>query len=170
MVRVDQSCSTIAVIQDTAIGIDWWFTNAFSVIHLPTILVNSRFKLSMVLSIHFLTTSFFPSRMFRFSSFLLNLTMRRLLLFLVFATRGTTSSFNEFDEWDFQRQQDTLGIVNGSHSISGAAFIREQPIVLVKALKTLWTNISFPEIAQLDPTPLNQILDQASFEPNDLDL
>ena len=44
------------------------------------------------------------------------------------------------------------------------------PVVLVKAHKTLWTDIRFPEIPQLDPKPLNQILDQALFELNDLDL
>ena len=42
--------------------------------------------------------------------------------------------------------------------------------MLVKAPKTFWTYIPFPEIAQLDPKPLNQILDQALFELNDLDL
>ena len=63
-----------------------------------------------------------------------------------------------------------LGIVNGSHSISDAAFTPEPPVVLVKALKTLWTYILFSEIPQLDPKPLNQILDQALFELNDLDL
>ena len=104
--------------------------------------------------------------MFRFSS----LTMRRLLLFLVFAAIGAPNLVEDFDEWDFQRRQDTLGIVNGSHSISGAAFTPEPPVVLVKALKTLWTYIPFPEIPQLDPKPVNQILDQALFELNDLDL
>ena len=94
--------------------------------------------------------------------------MRRLLFFLVFATIGATNPVEDFDEWDFQRQQDTLGIVNGSHS--GAAFTPEPPVVLVKALKTLWTYIPFPEIPELDPKPLNQILDQALFELNDLDL
>ena len=107
--------------------------------------------------------------MFRFSSFLLTLTMKRLLYFLVFATVGATNPVDDFDEWDFQRRQDTLGIVNGSHSISGAAFTPDPPVVLVKALKTLWTYIPFPEIPQLDPKPLNQILDQALFELNDLD-
>ena len=104
--------------------------------------------------------------MFRFSS----LTMRRLLLFLVFAAIGAPNSVEDFDEWDFQRRQDTLGIVNGSHSISGAAFTPEPPVVLVKALKTLWTYIRFPKIPQLDAKPLNQILDQVLFELNDLDL
>ena len=103
--------------------------------------------------------------MFRSSS----LTMRRLLLFLVFATIGATNPVDDFDEWDFQRRQDTLGIVNGSHSISGAAFQPEPPVVLEKALKTLWTYIPFPEIPQLDPKPLNEILDQALFELNDPD-
>ena len=96
--------------------------------------------------------------------------MRRLLLFLVFAAIGATNPVEDFDEWDFQRQQDTLGIVNGSHSISGAAFTPEPTVVLVKALKVLWTYILFPEIPQLNPKPLNQILNQALFELNDLDL
>ena len=107
----------------------------------------------------------FPSFFIRFSS----LTMR-LLLFLVFAVIGDPNPIEDFDEWDFQRRQDTLGIVNGSHSISGAAFTPEPPVVLVKALQTLWTYIPFPEIPQLDPKPLNEILDQAFFELNDLDL
>ena len=108
--------------------------------------------------------------MFRFSAFLFTLTMRRLLLFLAFATIGATNPVEEFDEWDFKRRQDTLGIVNGSHSFSGAAFTPEPPVVLVKALKTLWTYIPFPEIPQLDPKALNQVLDQTLFELNDLDL
>ena len=93
--------------------------------------------------------------MFRFSSLVSTFTMRRLLLFLVFAVIGAPNPVEDFDEWDFQRQQDTLGIVNGSNSISGAAFTPEPPVVLVKALKTLWTYILFPEIPQLDPKPLN---------------
>ena len=95
--------------------------------------------------------------------------MRRLFLFLVFAAIEATNPIDDFDEWDFQRRQDTLGIVKGSHSISGAAFTPEPPVVLLKALKTLWTDIPFPEIPQLDPKLLNQILDQALFELNDLD-
>ena len=98
------------------------------------------------------------------------LTMRRVLFLLVFAAIRATNPVADFDEWDFQRRQDTLGIVNGSHSISGAAFTPEPPVVLVKALKTLWTYIPFPEIPQLHPKPLSQILDQALFELNDLDL
>ena len=108
--------------------------------------------------------------MFRFSSSLLTLTMRRLLFFLVFAAIGASNPVDDFDELDFQRRQDTLGTVNGSHSISGAAFTPEPPVLLVKALKTLWTYIPFPEIPQLDPKALNQILDQALFELQDLDL
>ena len=95
--------------------------------------------------------------------------MRRLLLFLGFATIGATIPVEDFDEWDFQRRQDTQGIVIVSHSISGAAFTPEPPVVLLKAPKSLWTYIPFPEIPQLDPKPLNQILDQALFELNDLD-
>ena len=63
--------------------------------------------------------------MYRFSS----LTMRRFLLFLVFAAIGANNPVDDFDEWDFQRRQDTLGIVNGSHSISGATFTPEPPVV-----------------------------------------
>ena len=96
--------------------------------------------------------------------------MRKLLFFPVSAVIGVTNAIEDFDEWDFQRRQDTLGIVNESHSISGAAFTPEPPVVLVKALKTLWTYIPFSEIPQLDPKPLNNILDQALFELNDLDL
>ena len=42
--------------------------------------------------------------------------------------------------------------------------------MLVKAPKSLWTYIHFPETSQFDPKLLNQILDQASFELKDLDL
>ena len=104
--------------------------------------------------------------MFRCSSLLPAFTMR-LLLFLVFAANNPVE---DFDEWDFQRRQDTLGIFNGSHSIPDAAFTPEPPVVLVNSLKTLWTCSPFPEIPQLDPKPLNQILEQALFELNDLDL
>ena len=169
MVRIDQSCSTFVVVRHTATGIDSRFTYALPVVHLPTKLVNSRFKLSRVLTIinHSWPTSFSLSFMFCFFSFLSSLTMRRLLLFLVFATIGSTNPIHEFDEWQFQRRQDTLGIVNGSHSVSDAAFT---PVVLVKALITLWTHIPFPKIPQLDLKPLNQILDQTLFELNGLDL
>ena len=108
--------------------------------------------------------------MLRFASPVSTFTMRRLSLFLVFAAIGATNPVEDFDEWDFQRRQDLLGIVNGSHLISGAAYTPEPPAVLVEALKTLWTYIPFPEIPQLDPKRLNQILDQALFELNDLDL
>ena len=169
MVRIDQSGSTVVAVRDTAIGIDWQFTYALPVIHLPTNSMNTRFNAlhctrSWAKNIHS-SQPHFPF-MFRFSS----LTMRRLLLFLVFAAIAATNLVEVFDEWDFQRRQDTLGIVNGSHSISGAAFTPEPPVVLVKALKTLWTYIHFPEIPQFDPKPLNRILDQALFELNDVDL
>ena len=98
------------------------------------------------------------------------LTMRRFLIFLVFAAIAATNPVEDFDECDLQKRQDTLGIVRGSHSISGTAFTPEPPVVLVKALKTLWTYIPFPETPQLDPKPLNQILYQPLFELNDLDL
>ena len=42
--------------------------------------------------------------------------------------------------------------------------------MLVKAPTTFWAYILFPEIRQLDPKPLYQILDEALFELNDLDL
>ena len=96
--------------------------------------------------------------------------MRGVLLFLITLTAGAANSVENFDEWDFQRQQDTLGIVNGSHSISGAAFTPEPPVVLVKAVKTVWTYIPFPKVPQLDPEPLNEVLDQALRELNDLDI
>ena len=96
--------------------------------------------------------------------------MRRFLFFLVFVTTRATNPFDDFNKWDFHRRQDTLGIVNWSHSFSGAALTPEPPVVLVKALRTLLTYILFPEIPQLDPKPLNQILDQALFEWNELDL
>ena len=92
------------------------------------------------------------------------------MFFLVFATIETTNLVDGFDEWDFQRRQDTLGIRNGSHSISSAALTPEPPVVLLKALKALWTSTPFPKILQFDPKPLNQILDQALFELNDLQL
>ena len=76
--------------------------------------------------------------------------MRTLLFFLAFAAIGATNPVKSFDEWDFQRRQDTLG--------------------RVKAQKTLRTYIPFPHIPQLDPKTLNQILDQALFELNNLDL
>ena len=52
VVRIDQSCYTIVVVRDTAIGIDWRLTHALPVNHLPTKRVISRFKLSTVLTIH----------------------------------------------------------------------------------------------------------------------
>ena len=83
---------------------------------------------------------------------------------------GATNPVDDFDECDFQRGKDTLRKANGSHSISGAAFPPEPRVVLVIALKTLWTHILFPDTPQLDRKPLSQILDQALFELNDLDL
>ena len=104
------------------------------------------------------------------NSFPFNLYDEEIVFFLVFATIGATNPVDDFDVWDFQRRQNTLGIANGSHSISGAAFTPEPPVVLVKAVKTLWTDIPFPQIPQLDPKPLNQILNQALFELMELDL
>ena len=79
--------------------------------------------------------------------------MRRLLFFLIFAAIGATNPVDDFDEWDFQRRQDTLGIVNGSHSISGFAFTPETPVVLVKALKLCGLKFFFPREPNLIPTP-----------------
>ena len=59
------------------------------------------------------------------------------LFFLVIAIIGATDPVDYLDEWDFQRRQNTLGIVNESHSISGVVFTHEQPALLVEALKTL---------------------------------
>ena len=167
MVRIDHSRSTIVAVRDTTIGIDWQFTHAS--LHSLADQLNEQSLLTLYTVHGLVLLTFIPNYlifpfMFRFPS----LTMRRLLLFLVFAAIGAPNPVEDFDEWDFQRRQDTLGIVNGSHSISGAAFTPEPPVVLVKALKTLWTYIPFPEIPQLDPKPLNQILDQALFELNDL--
>ena len=96
--------------------------------------------------------------------------MRRLLSFPVVAAIGATNPVDDFDEWGFQRRQDTMEIVNGSHSISGAPFTSQPPVVFMKCLKTLWTYTAFPEIPQRDPKPFNQILYQALFELNDLRL
>ena len=60
--------------------------------------------------------------------------MRRLLFFLAFAAIRALYHVEDFDEWDFQGRQDTLGAVNGSYSISGAAFTHEPPVVLVETL------------------------------------
>ena len=70
--------------------------------------------------------------------------MKILLIFLGFATIGTTNAVDDFDEWDIQRRQDTLRTVNGSLSILGAAFTPETPALLAKALKFLWVYILFP--------------------------
>ena len=107
MVRIVLSRSTIVAVRDTAIGIDWRFTYSLPAIHLPTNLVNSRFN-----ALHCLLTFIFNYLVFLFlynSTF----TMRRLFFFLVFATIGATNTVEGFDEWDFKRRHDTLGIVNG---------------------------------------------------------
>ena len=129
MVRIDQSCSTFVVVQDTAIGIDWQFTYGLPVIHLPTKSLNSRFNCPRSLAL--ILTPELPhfSFLFRFSSSLLTLTMRTLLFLLVFATKEAADPVDNSNEWDFRRQQDNLGIVNGLHSISGAAFTPGPPIV-----------------------------------------
>ena len=58
MVPIDQSRSTIVAVQHTTVGIDWQFTYAPPVIHLPTNLMNSRFNAlhcprSCAINIHF---------------------------------------------------------------------------------------------------------------------
>ena len=90
------------------------------------------------------------------------------MFFLVSATKRPTDPVDEFNEWDFRRRQNTLGIVNQIFSISGAVFTPTPAVVLVKALRSLWTSIFYPGIPQINPKPLNQILDHALFELNDL--
>ena len=89
-----------------------------------------------------------------------------LVLYLIFGIFGQ----NSFDPYDFQRKLGRPGIVNGTHSISGAAFTPEPPVVLVKAVKTLWTFLPFPQVPHLDPEPLNRILENALNRLTDLDL
>ena len=80
------------------------------------------------------------------------------------------SEDDAFDRWAFQRQQGAQEFVNGSHSISGAAFTPESPVVLVKAIKTIWTYIPLPPLPRLDPKPLNSTLEDALRRLTDLDL
>ena len=51
-----------------------------------------------------------------------------------------------------------------------AHFTHEPPVVLVKSIKTIWTYIPFPQIPQLDPEPLNEILDKALARLVSLDI
>ena len=83
---------------------------------------------------------------------------------------AVASGDDDFDRWAFQRQQGAQEFVNGSHSISGAAFTPESPVVLVKAIKTIWTYILFPPLPRLDSKPLNSILEDALRRLTDLDL
>ena len=77
---------------------------------------------------------------------------------------------DDFDRWAFQRQLGAQEIVNGSHSISGAAFTPQSAVVLVKAVRTIWTYIPFPPLPRLDPKPLNAILEDALRRLTDLDV
>ena len=80
------------------------------------------------------------------------------------------SEDNELDRWTFQRQQGAQEFVNGSHSISGAAFTPESLVVLVKAIETIWTYIPSPQLPRLDPKPLNSILEDALRRLTELDV
>ena len=68
----------------------------------------------------------------------------KFILSLLPLLLAVASEDDAFDRWAFQRQQGAQEFVNGSHSISGAAFTPESPVVLVKAIKTIWTYILFP--------------------------
>ena len=88
-----------------------------------------------------------------------------LPLLLVVASKD-----DDFDRWAFQRQQGAQEFVNGSHLISGAAFTPESPVVLVKAIKTIWTYIPFPALPRLEPKPLNSIREHALRRLTDLNV
>ena len=83
---------------------------------------------------------------------------------------AVASEDDDFDRWALQRQQGAQEFVNGSHSVSGAAFTPESPVVLVKAIKTIWTYVPFPQLPRLDPKPLNSILEDALRRLTDLDV
>ena len=83
---------------------------------------------------------------------------------------AVASQDDDFDRWAFQRQLGAQEFVHGSHSISGAAFTPESPVVLVKAIKTIWTHIPFPQLPRLDPKPLNSILEDALRRLTELDV
>ena len=85
-------------------------------------------------------------------------------------TVAASTKDNEFNSWAFRRQHGAQEFVNGSHSISGAAFTPEAPVVLVRAIRTIGTYIPFPPLPQLDPKPLNSILEDAFGRLTDLDL
>ena len=94
----------------------------------------------------------------------------KFILSLLPLLLAVASEDDDFDRWAFQRQLGAQEFVNGSHSISGAAFTPESPVVLVKAVKTIWTYIPFPPLPRLDPTPLNAILEDALRRLTDLDV
>ena len=77
---------------------------------------------------------------------------------------------DELDKWAFQRQQGPQEVVHGSHSISGAVSTPDSPIVLVKALKTMWTYMFFPQLPRLYPKHLISILEYALWRLTDLNL
>ena len=89
---------------------------------------------------------------------------------LIFLAHYVLGGEDAFDPFEFQRRLNQPGFVNGTHSISGAAFTPEPPVVLVKSIKTIWTYIPFPQIPQLDPEPLNEILDKALARLVSLDI
>ena len=68
----------------------------------------------------------------------------KFILSLLPLLLAVASEDDDFDRWAFQRQLGAQEFVNRSHSISGAAFTPESPVVLVKAVKTIWTYIPFP--------------------------
>ena len=96
--------------------------------------------------------------------------MKLLVLVIIIFTGDMRGDEDTFDPFDFQRRFNQPGFVNGTHSISGAAFTPEPPVVLVKSIKTIWTYIPFPQIPQLDPEPLNEILDNALARLVSLDI
>ena len=89
---------------------------------------------------------------------------------LIFLAHYVLGGEDAFDPFEFQRRLIQPGFVNGTHSISGAAFTPEPPVVLVKSIKTIWTYIPFPQIPQIDPEPLNEILDKALARLVSLDI
>ena len=96
--------------------------------------------------------------------------MKFLVLVIIIFTGDIRGDEDPFDPFDFQRRFNQPGFVNGTHTISGAAFTPEPPVVLVKSIKTIWTYIPFPQIPQLDPEPLNEILDNALARLVSLDI
>ena len=96
--------------------------------------------------------------------------MKLLVLVIIIFSGNIRGDEDTFDPFDFQRRFNQPGFVNGTHSISGAAFTPEPPVVLVRSIKTIWTYIPFPQIPQLDPEPLNEILDNALARLVSLDI